>query len=129
MDIIKTLLFVTFVALVLGCVSPPEPTTTVTNPPTTIATPTTQPFTQTDVDKLSTVVASGDTSKCDELIGKGGLYNNCILTIAADTKNPTLCEKTTTVAKRDICYHEVFLKTGDKSLCSKITNPNIKSGC
>ena len=111
--------------LILGCVSPPEETTTQTTqtlPVTTIT------YKQEDVNNLHTAIASSQSSQCDSITDVK-LKDKCFRELAVQKKDSTLCQHISDQNNKDSCYLSLVLNGHDKSICSEISNGGLKNKC
>lgn len=70
-------------------------------------------------------IETKDSSLCEKTTDEAACYQQ----IAIETKDISLCKKITKSASRDGCYYFIAIETEDASLCEKIINNIQKTTC
>jgi len=74
-------------------------------------------------------VANQDPIICNKLSDKFGVKDNCLISVAIDKKEISICDKITIQYSKDYCYSKIGAAKQDLSICSSIRKEFEKDFC
>ena len=82
---------------------------------------------------MGVAVDTKDITKCDQILvlskDETLIYDTCIVNVATDLKDPSLCSKAKTEAYSNICFSAIAEAKLDASVCSGIKEDTSRDGC